>query len=118
MSAAAKCAACAVPLNVGAHTFEQDGKQWHCACLLRSQRGEIEVLRRLYEELRPHVSERSVLRGLCRLAQIASGHDRLSHDQDVAAALEWLHQTAGYKIWCAAGAPPDDRDDEPDPPLR
>ncbi len=34
MTGLAKCAACAVPLVYGAHTFEQDGKQYHCACLL------------------------------------------------------------------------------------
>lgn len=32
------------PLDNGAHTFQHQGKSWHCACLLRYQRGEIEAL--------------------------------------------------------------------------
>lgn len=47
-----KCTGCAVPLNVGAHTFELDGKPWHCACLLRYQRSEIDVLHKRIDELK------------------------------------------------------------------
>lgn len=55
---AAKCAGCGVRLNVGAHTFELDvatrrlfgeedplaDQEWHCACLVRYQGGEVRVL--------------------------------------------------------------------------
>ena len=92
-----KCHACAVPLTHGAHTFESDGKQWHCACLIRSLQGEVSVLRERYEALRPHVSDRSVLRGLCGFAGVAEHEGMHDHDDDARAALDWLRQTAGWK---------------------
>lgn len=53
-----KCFGCGVRLNVGAHTFKLDDKEWHCACLLRSQEGEVRVLNERYDE---HRAQRAAL---------------------------------------------------------
>lgn len=90
-----KCHACGVPVHRGS-AFEHDGHMYHVPCLVRSLQGEIEVLRGLYEALRPHVSDRSVLRGLCGLADVAEHEGHAKHE-DARNALDWLRQAAGWK---------------------
>lgn len=92
-----KCAACAVVL-LETLAREHDGQHWHTPCLIRSLQAELDTMRRLYEGLRPHVSDRSVLRGLSRFADLAldSGHVELERDEDAKNALDWLRRAAGW----------------------
>lgn len=95
MTDAPKCTACAVPVHPGS-VFEHDGRPFHVPCLVRSLQGEVDVLREQYETLRPHVSDRSVLRGLCRFAA-AWVAERRNRDEDCNSAFDWLRQTAGFR---------------------
>jgi hypothetical protein len=93
--AAAKCTACAVPVHPGS-VFEHEGKPYHVPCLVRSLQGQVDAITERYEALRPHVSDRSVLRGLCHFADVAVGEGQHDTCEDGRAAMEWLRQTAGW----------------------
>lgn len=92
-----KCPVCALA-TLRTLSREHDGRMWHTSCLIRSLEAERDAVRALYEGLRPHVKDRSVLRGLGRFADLAldSGHVDLSHDEDARHALDWLRQVAGW----------------------
>lgn len=92
-----KCHACAVPIH--GLPWNHEDRPYHVACLVRSLQGEIDVLREQYERVRPHVSDRSVLRGLCAFALVAEwerGSRQRPPNEDERAALDWLQEAAGW----------------------
>ena len=91
-----KCHACGVPIHRGSEYLHND-RPYHVPCLVRSLQGEVDAVREQYERLRPHVSDRSVLRGLCQFAIVAEGERRRPLNDDERAALEWLRETAGHE---------------------
>lgn len=88
-----KCTACAVPIR--GMPWNHNDRPYHVACLVRSLQGEIDVLRERYEAIRPHVSDRSVLRGLSQFAALWVERRR-DRDEDCNAAFDWLRQAAGF----------------------
>lgn len=100
MSEPSKCPACAVLVHAPDPILRvHEGRIWHNACLIRSLEAERDAVRALYEGLRPHVSDRSVLRGLCAFADqaIDGGYADPEHDEDCRNAMAWLKQAAGWK---------------------
>lgn len=94
MSERPKCHACAVPIHRGSEYLHR-GHAYHVPCLIRSLQGDVDAITQRYEELRPHVSDRSVLRGLCRFADVAEDNGQHTADEDAVAAMEWLRSAAG-----------------------
>lgn len=93
------CAACGVTIHPHG-VYRHSGKSWHPPCLVRSLQADLDIVREKYERLRPHVSDRSVLRGLGRFADHALESGRLELgikvDEDAQNAIDWLRQAAGW----------------------
>lgn len=96
MTDLAKCHACAVHIHRG-DEFTHNGHPYHVPCLVRSLQGQVDAITECYEQLRPHVRDRSVLRGLCRFADVAETEGQHDQDEDCCAALDWLRQAAGWE---------------------
>lgn len=95
MSDPVKCHACDVPIHRGSE-FVHNDRPYHVPCLVRSLQGEVDAIREQYERLRPRVSDRSVLRGLCGFADVAECEGQ-TQGEDARNAQDWLRQVAGWK---------------------